>query len=76
MQDALATVRAYDPFDGVFYTDGSVEGGFGHGGSAMVEIFGDSWQPHFLDERCLVGWRYASSFETEAYALDLFPPAC
>ena len=71
LQDALATVRAYDPLDGVFYTDGSVEGGFGHGGSAMVETSGDPGQPHFLEERCLVGPRYASSFETEAYALEL-----
>ena len=62
LQDALATVRAYDPLDGVFYTDGSVEGGFGHGGSAMVETSGDPGQPHFLEERCLVGPRVCVVF--------------
>ena len=71
LEDALTTVRAYAPLDAVFYTDGSVEGGFDHGGSAMVETSGDPGHPTFLVERSLAGPRYASSFETEAYALDL-----
>ena len=71
LRDALATVRTYAPLDAVFYTDGSCEGGFDHGGSAMVETSGDPGHPTFLAERSQAGPRYASSFETEAYALDL-----
>ena len=71
LEDALETIRAYSPLVSVFYTDGSVEGGFGRGGSAVVETSGDPGQPHFLEERCQAGPRYASSFETEAYALEL-----
>ena len=55
----------------MFYTDGSCEGGFDHGGIAMVETSGDPGHPTFLAERSQAGPRYASSFETEAYALDL-----
>ena len=64
LEDALATVRAYAPLDAVFYTDGSAEGGFDHGGSAMVETTGDPGYPDFLAERSQAGPRYASSFET------------
>ena len=71
LEDALATVRAYASLDAVFYTDGSAEGGFDHGGSTMVETTGDPGYPDFLAERSQAGPRYASSFETEAYALEL-----
>ena len=69
LEDALATVRAYDRLQSVFYTDGSVEGGVEHGGSAVVEVEGDPGRPIFLDEWSQRGPRFASSFETEAYAL-------
>ena len=69
LDDALDTIRAYGRPDSVFYTDGSVDGGTQHGGSAVVETTGDPGQPHFRENWREIGPRYASSFETEAYAL-------
>ena len=71
LADALATVRAYGRFDAVFYTDGSVEGGVENGGSAVVESVGEVDSPTFLEERRQSGPKYASSFETESWALWL-----
>ena len=70
LRDALDTIRAYGPLEAVFYTDGSVQSGSDHGGSSMVMTTGDPEQPNFLEERSRAGPRYASSFETEAYALE------
>ena len=64
LEDALATVRAYAPLDAVFYTGMSAEGGFDHGGSAMVETTGDPGYPDFPVKRSLVVQRYAPSFDT------------
>ena len=71
LADALATVRAYGRLDAVFYTDGSVKGGVENGGSAVVESVGEVDSPTFLEERSQSGPKYASSFETESWALWL-----
>ena len=69
--DSLAIVRACSWLDAVFYMDGSVEGGVENGGSAVVESIGEVDSPTFLEERQQSGAKYASSFETESWALWL-----
>ena len=63
--------RAYGWLDTVFYMDGSVEGAVENGGSAIVESVGEVDSPTFLEERRQSGPKYASSFETESWALWL-----
>ena len=74
LEDALATVRAYDRLQSVFYTDGSVEGGVEHGGSAVVEVEGDPGHPIFLDEWSQRGPKFLLSFETGVCSPDVCQP--
>ena len=68
---SLATVKACGRLNAVFYMDGSVEGAVENSGSAIIESLGEVDSPTFLRERWQSGPKYASSFETESWALWL-----